>query len=60
MAAFFNSFKEAETLDYLIAVAIWLPVVIPISILWVNAIDKAKKDPEWQKHKDDPDYWDWN
>lgn len=47
-------------MDYLIAVAIWLPVVIPITILWVNAIDKAKKDPEWQKHKDDPDYWDWN
>ena len=30
-----------------------------ITIPWVNAIDKCMKDPEWQKHKDDPDYWEW-
>lgn len=40
-------------------ILIMLLVVIVISVLWVNAIDKAKDDPEWQQHKDDPDYWDW-
>ena len=34
-------------------------IVIVIAILWANAIDKQKNDPEWQEHKDDPDYWDW-
>lgn len=42
-----------------IAILIMLPVVICVSILWVNAIDKQMKDPEWQQHKDDKDYWDW-
>ena len=30
-----------------------------ITIPWVNAIDKMKNVPEWQEHKDDPDYWEW-
>nr|UWG90053.1 MAG: hypothetical protein [Bacteriophage sp.] len=46
-------------MDYLIAVLVCLPIAIGIAIPWVNAIDKQMKDPEWQQHKDDPDYWDW-
>lgn len=43
----------------IVALEIELPIAIAISIAWVKAIDKAKDDPEWQQHKDDPDYWDW-
>lgn len=43
----------------IIAILIELAIVIPIVIIWVRAIDKRKQDPEWQEHKDDPDYWDW-
>lgn len=46
-------------MDYLIALAVCLPIAIAIAIPWVNAIDKRKNDPEWQEHKDDPDYWGW-
>lgn len=43
----------------IIAILIELAIVIPVVIIWVRAIDKRKRDPEWQEHKDDPDYWDW-
>lgn len=46
-------------MDYLIAFLVSLPIAVVISVLWVNAIDKMMDDPEWQQHKDDPDYWDW-
>ena len=42
-----------------IAILISIAVSLPISFLWVHGIDKMKDDPEWQEHKDDPDYWDW-
>lgn len=43
----------------LIAIAVLLPIVTVVAILWVNAIDRRTNDPEWQEHKDDPDYWGW-
>lgn len=43
----------------LVAIAISLVISLVIVIPWVNGLDKMKDDPEWQKHKDDPDYWDW-
>lgn len=43
----------------IIVILIELAIVAVVSILWVRAIDRQMKDPEWQKHKDDPDYWDW-
>lgn len=46
-------------MEYLIAIVISLAVSILITIPWVNAINRTKNDPEWQEHKDDPDYWDW-
>lgn len=42
-----------------IAILVMLPIIIGVSVIWVNAIDKQMDDPEWQQHKDDPDYWDW-
>ena len=41
-------------MDYLIALAVCLPIAIAISIPWVNAIDKRKNDPEWQGFKSCP------
>lgn len=47
-----------EKLEALLAVSqgvLWL-------VLWaitIRAIIKQADDPEWQEHKDDPDYWDW-
>lgn len=46
-------------MEYLIAAGISLLLAAAIVIPWVRAIDKQTKDPEWQEHKDDPDYWDW-
>lgn len=43
----------------LIALAVMLPPIIAAAIAWANAIEKCTKDPEWQAHKDDPDYWDF-
>jgi ABC-type Fe3+ transport system permease subunit len=42
-----------------IALAVLLLIVTVIAVAWVRLIDRAEKDPEYQKHKDDPDYWDW-
>lgn len=46
-------------MEYLIAAGVSLLVAIAIAIPWVRAIEKRKNDPEWQEHKDDPDYWGW-
>lgn len=46
-------------MGYLIGAFIMLALVTAVAIPWVNAIDKRTKDPEWQEHKDDPDYWGW-
>lgn len=45
--------------DFLIAIAVQAPVALIIAVLWVNTLERQKNNPEWQKHKDDPDYWDW-
>lgn len=58
MAAPCNSCRR-RGLECLIALAICLLIATGIAIPWVNAIDKRKNDPEWQEHKDDPDYWGW-
>lgn len=44
-------------MELLIALLICLPIAIGIAIPWINAIDKAMHDPEWQEHKNNPDYW---
>lgn len=44
---------------YVISFLVCLLIAVLIAIPWVNAIGKRKDDPEWQEHKDDPDYWDW-
>lgn len=46
-------------MGYVVAFLISGVIAAAIAIPWVNAIDKAKNDPEWKKHRDDPDYWDW-
>ena len=46
-------------MEYVAAILISLAISVPVAIIWVNGIDKARDDPEWQEHKDDPDYWDW-
>lgn len=46
-------------MGYAVAIIISVIISTAIAIPWVNAIDKCMKDPEWQKHKDDPDYWEW-
>lgn len=46
-------------MGYAVAIIISVIISTAITIPWVNAIDKCMKDPEWQKHKDDPDYWEW-
>ncbi len=50
---------EEGNMGIVIAILISFAISIPIAILWVHGIDKMKDDPEWQEHKDDPDYWDW-
>lgn len=42
-----------------IVVAILLAVIVavPVSVLWVHGIDQMKNNPEWQKHRNDPDFW---
>ena len=42
-----------------VAIVISAVIAVAITIPWVNSIDKMKHDPEWQEHKDDPDYWEW-
>lgn len=44
---------------YVIVILIELAIATAVAIIWANGIDKMKDDPEWQEHKDDPDYWDW-
>ena len=34
-------------------------IAVAIKIRGVNDFEKIKNDPEWQEHKDDPDYWEW-
>lgn len=46
-------------MEYAIAVGASLLAAIALTIPWVRAIDKRTKDPEWQEHRDDPDYWGW-
>lgn len=46
-------------MSILLCIVVILVIVVPVSIVWANGIEKMKDDPEWQKHKDDPDYWDW-
>lgn len=46
-------------MGYLVAILISAGVALAVAIPWVNAIDKQMNNPEWQEHKDDPDYWDW-
>lgn len=46
-------------MEYLIGIAVCIAAAVGISIPWVHTIDKQTKDPDWQQHKDDPDYWDW-
>lgn len=43
----------------LVAIIVSVLLAVSLSIPWVNAIDKRMHDPEWQEHKDDPDYWEW-
>ena len=44
-----------------IVVAILISGVSAVAktILWLTAMPIIKNDPEWQEHKDDPDYWEW-
>lgn len=51
--------REAEDVEIAVVALAALAIVVAISILWVRAIDRQMDDPEWQEHKDDPDYWDW-
>lgn len=51
--------RGGRGVEYLIAAGISLLAAIVIVIPWVRAIEKRKNDPEWQEHKDDPDYWGW-
>lgn len=46
-------------MGYLVAIIVSLAFAVVLTIPWVRAIDKRKDDPEWQEHKDDPDYWGW-
>lgn len=46
-------------MELLIVILAELLVVTAIVIPWVNGIEKLKDDPEWQEHKDDPDYLEW-
>lgn len=46
-------------MGYAVAIIVSVILSVAITIPWVNAIDKRMKDPEWKKHKDDPDYWEW-
>lgn len=41
------------------AILIILAATTVISVIWVKGIDDMMKDPEWQEHKNDPDYWEW-
>ena len=41
--------------EILIAVAIVLVIVIPLSIVWVKGIDEALQDDTWEKTKADED-----
>lgn len=43
----------------MIAIAICTAISVVLAKVWVHFLDKCKDDPEYQKHKDDPDYWDW-
>lgn len=45
-------------MNWLIGILVVLIVSCLIAIPWVNAIDRSLNDPEWQEHKDEPDYWD--
>lgn len=45
-------------MDYLIALAVCLPIAVLIAIPWTNAIEKRKHDPEQQKHRDGPNHRD--
>lgn len=38
-------------------IALVLPPVIVLSIVWTNLLDRTTKSAEWQRHKDDPGYW---
>lgn len=46
-------------MERLIGILANLLISCLLAIPWVNAIDRSMNDPEWQEHKDDPDYWDW-
>lgn len=46
-------------MGYLVGIIFSLVFSVALTIPWVRAIDKRKDDPEWQEHKDDPDYWGW-
>lgn len=43
----------------LVGILISAAIAIGIAIPWANAIDRAKNDPEYKEHEDDPDYWEW-
>lgn len=38
-------------------IALVLPPVIVLSIVWTNLLDRTTKSAEWRQHKDDPGYW---
>lgn len=46
-------------MGYLVGIIGSLVFAAALTIPWVRAIGKRKDDPEWQEHKDDPDYWGW-
>lgn len=46
-------------MEQIIGILASLLISCLLTIPWVNAIDKQMNDPEWQEHKDDPDYWEW-
>lgn len=46
-------------MGYVVAAIVSLAFSVLLTIPWVRAIEKRENDPEWQEHKDDPDYWDW-
>lgn len=41
--------------EILIAVAIVLIIVIPLSVIWIKGIDEALQDDTWKKVKEDED-----
>lgn len=42
-------------MNYIIPIGIMVALVVVVSILWCNALERTRKD--WRHHNDD--YWDW-